>query len=219
MSSSSDPSPLSAPPAEKKRRRPALACEQCRRRKVRCDRNSPCGTCVKAKSSACTFALNPLPSSRHSVPVHTKHHSSVGSALMPLLSVDPSSRPSSHANEFSTETARGYAGSSSFAGDAVSGKSSVAAASPATLTSSSTVESLVERVKQLEQELSAALGQQQAGNNIHYHASSVCASECDRDTSVLPIRGTVSKNRFYGGSHWMNGTECVSVESIRSCAS
>lgn len=32
----------------RKRRRPALSCEQCRRRKVRCDREMPCGPCTKA---------------------------------------------------------------------------------------------------------------------------------------------------------------------------
>ena len=32
----------------RKRRRPALSCEQCRRRKVRCDREMPCGPCTKS---------------------------------------------------------------------------------------------------------------------------------------------------------------------------
>ncbi|KAJ5579749.1 uncharacterized protein N7459_005734 [Penicillium hispanicum] len=31
----------------RKRRRPALSCEQCRRRKIRCDREMPCGPCTK----------------------------------------------------------------------------------------------------------------------------------------------------------------------------
>lgn len=35
----------------RKRRRPALSCEQCRRRKVRCDREVPCGPCTKAHPS------------------------------------------------------------------------------------------------------------------------------------------------------------------------
>ncbi|KAJ5225510.1 hypothetical protein N7468_006735 [Penicillium chermesinum] len=33
----------------RKRRRPALSCEQCRRRKVRCDREMPCGPCTKSQ--------------------------------------------------------------------------------------------------------------------------------------------------------------------------
>ncbi|KAJ5724705.1 hypothetical protein N7493_006433 [Penicillium malachiteum] len=35
----------------RKRRRPALSCEQCRRRKVRCDREMPCGPCTKLHPS------------------------------------------------------------------------------------------------------------------------------------------------------------------------
>ncbi|KAJ5650859.1 uncharacterized protein N7484_004582 [Penicillium longicatenatum] len=38
-------------PNPRKRRRPALACEQCRRRKVRCDREMPCGPCIKSHPS------------------------------------------------------------------------------------------------------------------------------------------------------------------------
>ncbi|KAH1585865.1 hypothetical protein KXV51_004595 [Aspergillus fumigatus] len=40
-----------------KRRRPALSCVECRRRKVKCDRNSPCGQCRAHKSTACTYAV------------------------------------------------------------------------------------------------------------------------------------------------------------------
>ncbi|GKZ21258.1 hypothetical protein AbraIFM66951_011651 [Aspergillus brasiliensis] len=40
----------------RKRRRPAKSCEQCRQRKVRCDRNVPCGPCTRARSSlGCSY--------------------------------------------------------------------------------------------------------------------------------------------------------------------
>ncbi|KAK3332998.1 hypothetical protein B0T19DRAFT_458077 [Cercophora scortea] len=38
-----------------KRRRPALACEQCRRRKIKCDRATPCGPCQRSQLDVCTF--------------------------------------------------------------------------------------------------------------------------------------------------------------------
>ncbi|KAK1984697.1 fungal-specific transcription factor domain-containing protein [Colletotrichum cereale] len=50
--------------AQKKRRRPALACEQCRRRKVRCDRNLPCSTCVRSSRALCTYASQTKPAAR-----------------------------------------------------------------------------------------------------------------------------------------------------------
>ncbi|KAE8373111.1 hypothetical protein BDV26DRAFT_285391 [Aspergillus bertholletiae] len=41
---------MTAEGSSRKRRRPAQSCEQCRLRKVRCDRNIPCGPCTRARS-------------------------------------------------------------------------------------------------------------------------------------------------------------------------
>lgn len=46
----------------RKRRRPAQSCEQCRHRKVRCDRNVPCGPCTRARSSLHCFYRDRSPS-------------------------------------------------------------------------------------------------------------------------------------------------------------
>ncbi|KAK1531903.1 fungal specific transcription factor [Colletotrichum paranaense] len=63
MDSLRSPDQFSAP---KKRRRPALACEQCRRRKVRCDRNLPCSTCIRSKHAVCTYTSQAKPTTRNS---------------------------------------------------------------------------------------------------------------------------------------------------------
>ncbi|KAI3541671.1 fungal specific transcription factor [Colletotrichum filicis] len=63
MDSLRSPDQSSAP---KKRRRPALACEQCRRRKVRCDRNLPCSTCIRSKHAVCTYTSQAKPTTRNS---------------------------------------------------------------------------------------------------------------------------------------------------------
>ena len=39
----------------RRRRRPALSCQQCRRRKIKCDRTDPCNHCISA-SSSCTYS-------------------------------------------------------------------------------------------------------------------------------------------------------------------
>ncbi|KNG88695.1 hypothetical protein ANOM_003118 [Aspergillus nomiae NRRL 13137] len=44
-----------APHFQRKRRRPALACEQCRRRKIRCDRNHPCASCRRSDPRSCHY--------------------------------------------------------------------------------------------------------------------------------------------------------------------
>jgi hypothetical protein len=46
-------SEVTVPP--RKRRRPALSCVECRRRKIKCDRCTPCGHCVQLKITKCTY--------------------------------------------------------------------------------------------------------------------------------------------------------------------
>src|SRR5271156_6741909 len=59
-STTREPSPQSSDTKEHKRRRKALACYPCRRRKLKCDRISPaCGRCVKGRvSDTCTYSSN-----------------------------------------------------------------------------------------------------------------------------------------------------------------
>jgi Fungal Zn(2)-Cys(6) binuclear cluster domain len=39
----------------RKRRRPALSCVECRRRKIKCDRNEPCNYCKRSPSITCVY--------------------------------------------------------------------------------------------------------------------------------------------------------------------
>ena len=65
----------------RRRNRPALSCIQCRTRKIRCDRNEPCASCMKSKIVNCTYEearrpkprlwrLSPAPAGHH----HHHHH-------------------------------------------------------------------------------------------------------------------------------------------------
>lgn len=53
MSAESTNSPTEPP---RKRRRPALSCFECRRRKIKCDRNYPCNHCVQSKIQNCNYS-------------------------------------------------------------------------------------------------------------------------------------------------------------------
>jgi len=44
----------------RKRRRPALSCVECRKRKVKCDRRRPCGPCTRTRMPTCTYRPDPL---------------------------------------------------------------------------------------------------------------------------------------------------------------
>ena len=48
-------------PIPRKRRRPALACEECRRRKIKCDQQMPCDQCKlhKSRGRKCTYKSDP----------------------------------------------------------------------------------------------------------------------------------------------------------------
>ncbi|KAK2002096.1 fungal-specific transcription factor domain-containing protein [Colletotrichum falcatum] len=82
--------------ARRKRRRPALACEQCRRRKVRCDRNLPCNTCIRTGHTLCTYTSQTNPAARplsnhgadgstgHTAPARSSLSRSSLSAFQPL---------------------------------------------------------------------------------------------------------------------------------------
>ncbi|KAH9888302.1 fungal-specific transcription factor domain-containing protein [Xylariomycetidae sp. FL2044] len=48
------------PPPHRRRDKPQLSCNLCRRRKLRCDRQSPCSTCAKhGLDSSCTYVQKP----------------------------------------------------------------------------------------------------------------------------------------------------------------
>jgi hypothetical protein len=74
----------------RKRRRPALSCAECRRRKVKCDRNNPCGPCTSYKSPTCTFISTHASKSGSSMPITTNQVSSI--------SASNTSSPPSHRN-------------------------------------------------------------------------------------------------------------------------
>lgn len=53
---SSAASSAGSPQPKRRRRRPARSCEQCRRRKIRCDLRQPCNGCVRARvSMECSY--------------------------------------------------------------------------------------------------------------------------------------------------------------------
>ncbi|KAK5633773.1 hypothetical protein RRF57_009489 [Xylaria bambusicola] len=54
------------PKTDHRRRRPALACVSCRKSKIRCDRQHPCGACVRSRHKTCVFEVSPRATARRS---------------------------------------------------------------------------------------------------------------------------------------------------------
>lgn len=95
-------------PSTKKRRRPALACEQCRKRKVRCDRLSPCTTCVKSQNPECSYPASHQSSRRGSLggPLSAQVSTGTASSASPVNSGGGDVQFSSAATSFPTPVSR-----------------------------------------------------------------------------------------------------------------
>lgn len=176
----------SATKTEKKRRRPALSCEQCRRRKIRCDRSLPCVNCVKSKISPCTYAPTHIPASRN------KKSTSHTAGADPSSQVPGRSAPTIDPNQRQSPASPSARRQSSSVPSSTVGSNS----------ESSTVDALAARVKELEQKLAETC-------YITKPERDRIEEPDDEDQNPAPMKGTVSKTRFFGQSHWMNGVDMV----------
>lgn len=188
---------------QKRRRRPALACEQCRRRKIKCDRNIPCNNCTKSKIPACSYAPTHIPASRAKKKA-TQATSSDNSASVRTILPAPTipSQEELHAEDLFDFTGFGQTGALKSSDPSPQNVPSSTAGSTSSVPRSN-VEQLTHRVHHLEEKLAKVV------TISNEDASPYSSSQ--RDSESLPSNGTVSKTRYFGRSHWMNGTYTVST--------
>lgn len=176
---------IAEPP--RKRRRPALACEECRKRKIKCDRNNPCVHCKASKALVCSYRSNysstapqvqgtaPVTVSGHVIPGQDGNWTGSVSHILPT----PGSSPGTAAH---SEVPRQRTHSTSTL--------SVPSGSAADYT----IRSLQSQVQNLEQQLS------EARKAAHVNPS----NEASHQKTDKSIRGVLSKTRLFGPSHWMS---------------
>ncbi|CZR68899.1 uncharacterized protein PAC_18800 [Phialocephala subalpina] len=226
-----------APP--RKRRRPALSCEQCRKRKIKCDRNYPCTQCQQSKTAHCSYS----PDSAGAI-----QHMKKG----PLIYQDPIQIGASLANR--PRNAASVSSSSQLPSDGTSPKAPL---SDGTQTSwhspnsehlqddsGSNTKALLDRIQRLEEKLAIVTNGGKAAERSDQQDEAGQYEEQEESDSMDPdlsklvntarnasvaffhdkkgsdflesrnhlhgtfeqkgkIRGTVSKTRFFGQSHWM----------------
>ncbi|KAK3323370.1 fungal-specific transcription factor domain-containing protein [Cercophora scortea] len=264
----------------RRRNRPALSCIQCRTRKIRCDRNEPCASCVKSKIVNCTYEearrpkprlwrlspaanANPGPPApgtgqQHQHQHHHQHHQQqikqqhqeqqhqqqptpAAQDPFPRYALESAYRESQpHQYPGSAAGSGGGAGGAGAgavsASALVSGartsdatSAAISASSPAAryvnvdpavagAASTDITDSLLKQIRQLEQQLSEVLKRpdpplQPAQGTPH-------------STRPLPLetQEKVHKTRYFGESHWMNGTKlfplimglCKRIESEKN---
>ncbi|KAI0967170.1 hypothetical protein F4678DRAFT_254276 [Xylaria arbuscula] len=185
-----------------RRRRPALACVSCRKSKIRCDRQHPCGACVRSRHKTCVFEPVRRPTSRRSGITSTPADPSETAEAERRTTLGPVTPVSS------THTAHDYDHDL----DHVS-----SLREPDTVNTSAPVVNVHvvwERLFQLERRLdeSAATREQPPERNeppkneprSSRFEGQVIESYLAADIHAMS-RGVVSKTRYFGQSHWMNG--------------
>lgn len=192
------------------------SCTLCRKRKIKCNRESPCSNCVRSKSGHCVYeSLSPPPTQR---PRHAR--TSDLDRLEPEIYQFP--RPTDQ----SSDSIR-YSTVPSYQSDSNSGVArSTGPSTPASQTSSREVESLRIKIQQLEDQLSRAnrkstrLGAPSPSYNISTTTSQIAGTfhvqeEVPTDGRIPTISRTIMhKTRVFGQSHWMNGVAQVISSAI-----
>lgn len=170
----------------KKRRRPAVSCERCRQRKVKCDKQSPCNNCTKTNYHPCTYVETHIPKAkaRKTSPHPQRSPANIVSVATTTANSGPFSSPSAHHTPGTTLS--------------IAPGSSV-----------SQVEHLQARVQELEARLN---GDDKTGRLVVDHENHSEDNAYISCQSNFPSRGTVSKTRYFGQSHWMNGASMFSFE-------
>jgi hypothetical protein len=200
MSEVAEPEPVRAGPSQRKRRRPALSCAECRRRKIKCDRNIPCSPCKLAKSATCTYSPEGLARKSHGilpdVSSTTTSASHLSSDQSPGFLSDLLNTGKTELDHADTHTHSG-----SFP-DRQPGEQRHA--SPVHTTSGSrgghNVQGLLDRVQKLESMLASAsiADQTRTRRQIFSH------------DPAKEVRGSLVKTRWFGPSHWMHAFVQVS---------
>jgi hypothetical protein len=172
-------------PPPRKRRRPALSCEQCRRRKIKCDRAYPCSQCLQSKTGSCSYSPDTIRRLRHvneTPPVQAVPASS---------SLDLPNRTRELTGDSSTHTS-----STTVSPNAISNSAAPLSGSwtsPSFLNIDDEIsnpETLLHGIKELVN----------TGVQTHFPTSESFL----RDSTGNGLRGTISKTRFFGPSHWMH---------------
>jgi hypothetical protein len=224
-----------APP--RKRRRPALSCEQCRKRKIKCDRSYPCTQCLQSKTAHCSYS----PDSAGAI-----QHLKKGPSIYPDPSQPGAGLPNRSRNAPSVSSSTHLPSDNTSPRVALSDSTQTSWHSPTSehLHDDTSSKALLDRIQKLEEKL--AIANKLNGTNEDADQNGSQSQEDDletsqvRDPDVPPnffqmqrgssvfgehnrlrgtfelkgkLRGTVSKTRFFGQSHWMYSFGTVSLLS------
>ncbi|KAF7556686.1 hypothetical protein G7Z17_g1240 [Cylindrodendrum hubeiense] len=193
---------------ERRRRRPAM------RRKIRCNRETPCNNCVRSKNEQCIYEIHPSQPPRQPPRQHLGQSNPVKAALAQLPRQLHLIAPVDTASNSSASSASAVSGHL----PGSSGPSSTSASSPAGPTLTQDVESMRSRIRQLEDALAKSTIQSIYPSPLTPASSSSVETATSRLAGTFHLhhstmfgqarissRSIMHKTRMFGQSHWING--------------
>ncbi|KAI0880554.1 uncharacterized protein GGS22DRAFT_193133 [Annulohypoxylon maeteangense] len=189
---------------DRRRRRPALSCVSCRRSKIRCDRNLPCGACVRSKHKTCVYEPQGL--SRHSDILPGAVGPSQPTDTLPALNsettVSPVAGGSAHAH-------RSDGSHHDHSAHSMTGSTPVDSTSSQGNESSFDVRALLDRISDLERRLEESMEYHSSPKNSKPHSATVPETVATYPSYLAGELHTMNKSvmtktRYLGQSHWMN---------------
>ncbi|RAH65075.1 uncharacterized protein BO66DRAFT_475273 [Aspergillus aculeatinus CBS 121060] len=208
------------PAQPRRRRRPALACRECRRRKIKCDHKTPCAQCRRYGTSCLYTAYS-----------FSSHGSPFGSAPNTNASLPPPPPPSLPPTTTTTNVPRealqlpgqhffkiGASASLLAAAPAVPPAPDAHARSVSSSTDGPTLHELVHRVQKLEE---LAVTGTRLTNSATLHVPSDSGIESSRShpspAGTQEWQSVLNKSRDWGRSRWMGAAD--EFKAIIACYS
>ncbi len=195
----------------KKRRRPPLSCEQCRKRKIKCDRGLPCNHCSKSPAAeTCTYAPAHIPKARRK-PAPPAPPSApapgIRTAPVPLRPADGgtttthfSIRPTARATQIHTPDSEEFHRASVWQPlrpSSASRSVSHAGGPSSAASQGQDGEAEVRHPQRGASGTTFSSGAEGPQSEIVPHGR-------HRSEYTPPPKGSISKGRYFGQSHWMN---------------
>ena len=196
-----------SPSGSRKRRRPAVVCKECRRRKIACDRKSPCGQCI-LYNSTCVFHPPKLTTrgAAQPSPVATNNYTSPPSSI----AIDAFRSPETPPSTLSADALLPWPSTVNNASGVVALVHTQTPNMPAVHATATLRTSPIAATFTVPQGQNPISMKTQASRQPQA-TSSPTTIGCTQS----PLNGRFLKSRLFGRSHWMNS--CIQVRISMWC--
>ncbi|KIV97951.1 hypothetical protein PV10_01646 [Exophiala mesophila] len=202
---------------ERRRARPPVSCSLCRKRKIKCDREVPCGNCVRSKSKSCSYealqAYAAYTNSRKQASQSRPNH-----AIPHLNSISAINQSSDKSHGLLNDASSSDVSDVATQGTSQSNDTTNTPLSSATSPTSHEIETMRTKIRYLEDQLSKDRSEgidRNAFPTPMYSVETITTELAGAFTAEFPglsssqskaaSNSVFHKGRLFGQSHWING--------------